>query len=229
MILDAKDKKAIESARSVIEFLKGLLVTQLEPYSQRPGEKLIRLLRVWKESNLYRTVDLSSSALTMFEESRLVPGCTLTRSLFETVAQMYYIQKKMKGAIEDQKFEEIHNFVVRGAWGSKDESTEQEALQVLTAIDHLNKEFGGKDEYYHLCEYAHPNFKGGLGVYSKIKIPAYDVVFGLNPQELSITTFGLGSLDTILMVAQTLYKRQLELEKDFSEFIFSNAVGIYAD
>ncbi|QVW36202.1 hypothetical protein KIP69_04935 [Geobacter sulfurreducens] len=229
MSLKATDKEAIESARAVIEFLKGQLVTQLEPYSQRPGKKLVRLSRVWKESKLYRIVDLASAALTMFEDSRLVPGCTLTRSLYETVAQMYYIQKKMKEAIENKKLEEIHDYVVRGAWGSKDKSTEQEALQVLTAIDHLDKEFGGKDEYFHLCEYAHPNFKGGIGIYSEIKIPAYDVIFGMNPQGLPITAFGLGALDIILMVAKVLYERHLELEKDFSEFVFANATGVYAD
>ena len=77
---------------------------------------------------------MASAALTMFEDCRLVPGCTLTRSLFETVAQTYYIQKKMKEAIESKKLEDMHDYVVRGAWGSKDKSTEQEALQVMTLL-----------------------------------------------------------------------------------------------
>jgi hypothetical protein len=225
-----QDEELVASAHDSIESLRSLLIPKLGPYSPRPGQKLVRLSIAWHVALLYRTVDLASAALSMFREGRLIPGCTLTRSLYETVAQLSYLYEKQVAAVESQRFEEIMSHVLRGAWGSKDGSTKETAIQVLTAIERLNKSFPGvQDEYFHLCEYAHPNMKGGIGTYTQIEVPAYDVHFGMNPQKLRMGPFGLGGLDIILTIVKELHGRHTEFEAAFQEAVFRNAMGKFTD
>jgi len=223
------DKALVVSLQKEIDELQVRLVLKMPPYSPKPGEKLRRLSLVWREALLHRIVDLSSAALQMFQQGRLVPGCTLTRSVYETVAQLYCFHKKIVTAVEKKNLKEISEQVDKGAWGSKDGSTEVTATNVLTAISHLNKEFKGSEgEYFHLCEYAHPNMKGVLGSYTCFDLPAYNVTFGVNPQRLPVETFGLGGLKLALLVAKELIERHQKIEPLFNEVIERNA-GAFAD
>ena len=219
------DATLLASSEKATAELRALLVQQLPPYVPGPGEKLLRLSFVWRETLFHRVVDLSSSALAMFREGRLIPGCTLTRALYETVANLYLFHKKLLKAVESQDLEDLTNCVIKGAWGSKDrELNVAEPLQVLTSIKHLDKEFyGAEREYFHLCEYAHPNMKGGIGTYSKIEIPAYSVNFGTNPQNLRMGPFGLGGLEIILVVAKELHDRHQAAEKHLIKTVRKNA------
>lgn len=225
-----EDKELCASAQEKIESLRALMIEKMEPYSPRSGQKLVRLSVVFRQALLHRMVDLASAAISMFRESRLIPGCALTRSLYETVAQLHYFYKKLAAAVETEQLEEITNHVVRGSWGSKDGSTKHEAIQILTAIKHFNKEFPGVEaEYFHLCEYAHPNMKGGIGTYTRIELATYDVEFGINPQALDMGTFGLVGLDIILQITKDLYDRHTNMESMFREVVYRNAPGMFID
>ncbi len=226
-----EDTEAFAECRETIEHLRGLLVPSLPPYKPGAGEKLLRLSLVWREALFHRVVDLASAAFEMFSAERLVPGCTLTRALFETVANLHFLHKKMVEAIETKKLEKLHDCVVRGAWGDKDGSLKIEtALQVLTSIKHLDKEFQFIErEYFHLCEYAHPNMKGGMGTYSKITLKDYSVMFGTNPQDLEMDPFGLGDLSLILSIAKILHERLRAVEGELFEVVRANAKGIFRD
>jgi hypothetical protein len=91
----------------------------------------------------------------------------LTRGVFETVGIQYYIHKKMVEYTEKSAPESLHKLFLSALFGRRDDvSWPETAIQVLTAIDHMGKEFKGlRGEYDHLCEYAHPNLKGGFGSY----------------------------------------------------------------
>lgn len=225
-----EDEGLFASTEVSIAHLRALLVQDLEPFLPQPGEKLIRLSVVWTNALLHRTTDLASAAISLFRERRLVPGCVLTRSLYETAAQLYYFQKKLSVAIETEQLKEITDHVVRGAWGSKDGSTKHEAIQILTAVHHLDREFKGfESEYFHLCEYAHPNMKGGLGTYSRIGIQDYEVAFGTNPQGLKMGPFGLGGLDIALRIIKELLERHSKIESSFREVVYRKAPTLFID
>lgn len=213
-----------------IKILKEQLIGHLPPIKSKPGEKLIRLSILWRETLLHRIVDLGLAAKDMFKDCRLVPGCTLTRALYETVAIEYYFFTKVQQAIDKRIIDEVHEIVIRGFWGSRDGSTKENALQVLTAITHMDKIFTGvRSEYDHLCEYAHPNMKGGFGTYTKIELPIMSVEFGQNPQKLPIEAFGLGALAIILGIAIDLHKELLQFEDTFSKLVHELAPGRYRD
>ena len=218
------------SAKTSLETLRVSLQSELPAYSPEPGAKLMRLIAVWHQSLLHRLCDLADASLSLFEQGRLVPACTLTRSFGETFAQLYYFQKKVGAARSKQDLDTLTDFVGRGAWGSKDGSTKQEALQILTAVDHVETEFTGfRGEYDHLCEYAHPNMKGCLAAYSNIQLPAYHVDFGKNPQQLPLEPFGLGALDIWLEMAVGIQERFATAHESLQKVVKENANTVFVD
>jgi hypothetical protein len=167
------DQELIEEVKSLLEKLRGEFVDRLEPVvSPTARARLLQLYETWRQANLHRIVDLADAAIFMFEQNRLVPGCTLTRGVFETVGVQYYIHKKMVGFTEVSDPESIFKLLLNAVFGRRDDSSWPEtAINALTAIDHMDKEFKMlRAEYDHLCEYAHPNMKGGFGAYARQEV-----------------------------------------------------------
>jgi hypothetical protein len=196
------DQELIEQAKSLLAGLRSEFVDHLEPIHPAPRARLLQIYEVWRQANLRRIVDLSDAAILMFEQCRLVPGCTLTRGVFETIGVQYYIHKKMVEHTEKSDPESIYKLLLAALFGRKDDdSWPEKAIQVLTAIGHMDKEFKGfKGEYDHLCEYAHPNMKGGFGSYVRQGGTELEIHFGTNPQGLDMATWGLEPLCRILKI-----------------------------
>ena len=75
------DQELLEEAKSLLEKLRSEFVDHLEPVHPTPRARLLQIYKVWRQANLRRIVDLADAAILMFEQCRLVPGCTLTLSL----------------------------------------------------------------------------------------------------------------------------------------------------
>ena len=67
-----------------------------------------------------------------------------------------------------------------------------ESYNVLTAVNRLDKEFGGLRQMYdNLCEFTHPNWSGVMGSYSKIDKQEYTLYLGKEHGKPPLA-FGLG-------------------------------------
>ena len=143
---------------------------------------------------------------------------------------MRMLNKRISEVREAEQFVEFENFLMQASFGSRDESSKFKALNVLTMLDHLNKEYGGiQDEYDHLSEYTHPNLKGGLMAYSDIDLKTLSAEFGINPGGLPLDAFGLGDLELILEIGIDEYKAIEKDTKDFEEMVWRFAPEIYQD
>lgn len=203
------DQELLEEAKSLLEKLRSEFVDHLEPVHPTPRARLLQIYKVRRQANLRRIVDLADAAILMFEQCRLVPGCTLTRGVFETVGVQYYIHKKMVQYTEKSDPDSIFKLLLSALFGRKDDSSWPEIpIQVLTAIDHMDKEFKVlRGEYDHLCEYAHPNLKGGFGSYVRQEGEELEVHFGTNPLGLDMATWGLVPLRIILIIGVEINNR----------------------
>lgn len=203
------DEQLLKEVREILNEFEGKLVEHLGPVEQTTTRtRLLRLFEVLKQASLRRIVDLADAAHEMFRQKRLVPACTLTRSVFETVGILYYIHKKLVEHTEKSDPESIHNLLMSAVFGRKDTDWPEKSIQVLTAIDHIDKEFQGcRSEYDHLCEYAHPNLKGGYGTYVRLEGDKLESHFGMNPLEFEMGLFGLGSLRLILVMGAEVNNR----------------------
>jgi len=89
-------------------------------------------------------------------------------------------------------------------------------MNVLTAIDHLEKQFPGfRSEYERLCEYAHPGLAGGYGMYVRTEGEKLRSYFGQNPLGLEMDHWGRTELLCAMLanrmgsgLAFCLYSRQ---------------------
>jgi hypothetical protein len=90
------DQELIEAVKSLLVGFRGGLVDHFGPFNPTPRTSLLQIYQVWRQVNLRRIVDLADAAIPMFEQCRLVPGCTLTRGVFETVGIQYYIEHVAK-------------------------------------------------------------------------------------------------------------------------------------
>ena len=209
------DEQLLEKVRELLYEFQREFVEHLDPIEQTTGSRLLRIFEVWKQANLRRIVDLADAAHEMFRQRRLVPACTLTRSVFETVGILYYIHKKLIEHTAKTDPESIHKLLLSAVFGRRDTSWEEPPIQVLTAIDHMDNEFqGSRAEYDHLCEYAHPNLKGGFGTYVRQEGQKLESHFGTNPQGLEMGTWGLGSLHVILIIGAEINSRLCTLYPD---------------
>ena len=211
------DSATLLKVMGIIDSLREGFIESLGPVTPTTKFILIQLFKVWRQVSLRRVVDLAESSHLQFAEGRLVPGCTLTRSLYETVAIRYYVHKKIDQLTDLNDPESIHNLLGGAVFGNKDlPGIPANPIQVLTALDHLDKEFKVmRLEYEHLCEYAHPNMKGAFATYAKQVVPSLETHFGLNPQELTMGTWGLSSLEMILLVARGIEDRLENLAPRF--------------
>ena len=136
------DEQLLKEVREILNEFEGKLVEHLGPVEQTTTRtRLLRLFEVLKQASLRRIVDLADAAHEMFRQKRLVPACTLTRSVFETVGILYYIHKKLVEHTEKSDPESIHNLLMSAVFGRKDTDWPEKSIQVLTAIDHIDKEF----------------------------------------------------------------------------------------
>ena len=218
MTENPRDEEMLNETRRLLGELESELVESLgpmEPSKNRFG--LPQLFEEWRQVNLRRIVDLGDSAHEMFRQERLVPACTLTRSVFETVGILYYVSKKLMEFTKNSAPDSIHSLLMTAVFGQKDTSGGIPPIQVLTAIDHMDKEISGaREQYEHLCEYAHPNMKGGFGTYLCTEPGSFISAFGKNPQGLDMSTWGLTSLWGILEIGVLLNNR---LSAYYPEFV----------
>lgn len=208
MAAGKSDQQLTKEIIDLLDCLSRELVTRLGGVESGKAPRLLRLYEVWRQVSLRRTVDLAGGALSFFEEERLVPACTLTRSVVETVAVQHYLYKKLISHTENPDPSSIHKLLMSAVFGRRDTEWPQQSIQVLTAIDHLDKQFPGfRSEYDRLCEYAHPNLGGGYGTYVRREGNEMQSHFGNNPNALEMGPWGQVELQMALMVATELDKQ----------------------
>jgi hypothetical protein len=75
--------------------------------------------------------------------------------------------------------QELNDQLMALLFGSREWSDGPQAINILTCVGHANEEFEGLDKIYaELSEYAHPNWKGVMGLYSKLDRENHRARFG---------------------------------------------------
>jgi hypothetical protein len=127
---------------------------------------------VWcRETLLWRFTELAQDALERLDHKRLASAMLLTRAAVETAAALWYLDIKIKRAIQSSDLAELDEKLKQLAVGYKDPRAQTDglpkAINVLTFVGQVDKEIVGyADQYAALCEYSHPNHDGAAGLYS---------------------------------------------------------------
>jgi len=207
--IESKDEELYRRVKSepvekLLERLKSFFIDELDEIELEAGRRLLQLFDVWRQVSLRRIVDLAESADVLFHQGRLLPANTLTRSTVETVAVQFAVWKKLDSLTDVLNADAIHELLMSVVFGRRDKGGDwpNKSMQVLTAIDHLEKQFPGfRGEYERLCEYAHPGLAGGYGMYVRTEGQKFKTYFGQNPLGLEMDPWGRAELHAALMVA----------------------------
>lgn len=121
-------------------------------------------------SHSLRVAELANAALRVMQHDQRLAAMTLTRSIFESVAVMTYVNEQLsaiaEGALEisDATHESFRSLLFGMRHRSSGGFTSRNVLTLVDKADKRTKGF--RDLYDKLCEYTHPNFPGGLGAFN---------------------------------------------------------------
>jgi hypothetical protein len=191
----------LQTVEQQIEELEKHLETEIPKVEPYPGGAERHLFIAYKAVLLRRIYEPSESSYSSFLKGHIVSGSILARSACETVAVLYYGYKKINNSVELNSPGGVGLFLHRALWGTKLKGEEElpKAIQVLTAIDHLNKAYKGtRKDYDFLCEIAHPNFAGTGLLYFSHDFETNESKVDHNPDKNSPEALGLGSLNILL-------------------------------
>ena len=120
MVQDAADQDMQSGIEELVGRLRSDFVDFLGEIEPGAGALSLHLFDVWRQVSLRRIVDLAEGAETFFQGERLVPGCTLTRSVLETVAIQYTVWKKLTTHIETVDVRSAHALLRSVVFGRRD-------------------------------------------------------------------------------------------------------------
>ena len=116
----------------------------------------------------WRFSELCRSSFDELEKETFVSAIVLTRAAVETFASLWYLCAKITGATEPGAVRQVNDYLTRAICGHKNDEAMPEAINVLNCIDKVNDSLEGfREQYDQLCEYAHPNWAGTVGMFSK--------------------------------------------------------------
>jgi hypothetical protein len=179
--------KDLADAREVAARLRAILPSQIEVAALGVRSKAPYQLLVVREALIWRTEELARNACGAIEKEDFAVAALLARAVAESAAMTWYLVKVLEeraGYTPDQLQNKLMQLLV-GMKRKKDKATEPdtddlpEAINVATFVKHVNRVLPGFDEAYNLLsEFAHPNWLGVVGLYSKHDPENFRTEFG---------------------------------------------------
>lgn len=176
---------------SIIKALKECRVEKL--YPNQIGKSLTPRttfrFEVYLQVVLNRVIELSESIILCLEQSNVASAFILLRALDENTSVIFDASIRLNKLIEVDNFQEIYQLIFNLQYGTRlkeyvekfvneqsnaesqpEEKEKMKAVytsqQILDVMDRLSKILKNHRRIYeYLCEYAHPNYDGLMGLY----------------------------------------------------------------
>ncbi|SCY91464.1 hypothetical protein [Desulfoluna spongiiphila] len=191
----------LDDLRDLIQRFDESLVRRVDPAGLTLKSKIPFKVLSLKEVLFHRITILAQEAFDLYLQNKRMPSYILMRSTVETCALCFSFRKKCSIFLEDFNVANFDSFLMKGLSGGRIEKAKYQSVNVLTCIDHVDREFEGFRKMYDvLCEYAHPNHLGTLDSLGKfdnekiwldlgteLKMPP--PAFGLAPFCMSLIIF----------------------------------------
>ncbi len=207
-------KEVLERIESIIFELNNSLPKEIRITSIA---KIPFKILSWRETLLYRTVELSNCALNLYNNEKYISACILIRAQMETTGYIYWSHRKIQQCIDNQTIESIDDFLMKGLFGGKDKTKIIDSHNALTAINHINKDHPDfRDNYDMLSEYAHPNHYGTFGSFTELDIDNLRVKLGSYINDLPWGHVLFAFFES-LVIFKDYYNRMAENIKPFIE------------
>ncbi len=165
--------------RGRLELIGSSLPSRVDAMAISPTAKLPFKALSYREGLIWRMTELSRSAFEGFENGKMASAILLTRAAVETSAALWYLRAKVSAAVESRAVGSIDDYLMRMLLGSKTIPEMPQPINVLTFVDRVDKDIEGFRRHYdELSEFAHPNWSGTAGLYSKVDRENFWTDFG---------------------------------------------------
>lgn len=152
---------------------------------------------------IHRIAHLSQECIDLHAKKYVISSLIIARAAMETAALLYLLDKKIIQSLETTDTVELERFIKKATIGSRNGDTEDESVNILTAINHIARKYPEYGYFYRdLSEYCHPNFAGLLGAYADLSEDKSKLALGPK-NDLGITS--IEPLTSTLMVAEHYY------------------------
>ncbi|MBS4057498.1 MAG: hypothetical protein KGZ82_09295 [Bacteroidales bacterium] len=154
--------------QSKIEKIRLLKNDRIEHFQYSRKAKFPFKVHSFIEIMNLRMNDFCDATDLLIRNNHIIPAVSLIRALFENVAITYCITSAVDNSLKANKLiENFDDLITKISLGTRYES-QVDAINVLTQIDKLDKEYKGIRKFYDsLCEFVHPNWDGVEGSYSE--------------------------------------------------------------
>jgi len=189
-------------------FVQFLMVEKLHVFAISRTAKTPFKAFLIREALYYRMTDLSGAAIDLYKQNKIVPAIIIIRAAYETAALCFYVYKNLNQAIEKHDSIEMDIFLMNASFGGRHDEVRYKAFNILTVINHLDKQFPGLSSMYALlCEFAHPNWMGCEGAYATLNAEEHYYEFSLKNKNIKQEVVGLNELSIALVVFEHYYNK----------------------
>lgn len=166
-----------------------------------------------RETVAWRFVDILGQAWFLHTHAKAIGARILLRSAIETIAILIYQDKLIDDLLNSKiNFHDFMEKIIIVMLGSKNESTDQPAINIVTVLKHCEKRYEGIAQIYAwLSESAHPNYEGMRLSYSDTDPKAMITSFSNKTHDL---------YSKIQLDGTILSMNMFEVEYEYSEDMF---------
>jgi hypothetical protein len=210
-----KEPTLAQNLEMIERSLAGLRALKRGEVRAFDGEKITPKV-CWKiecylQGLIYRTVALCEGGKTCWNASNLLGAVILARSVLENAALAFRFYDGIRLGVRAADFSVIDGEVTKLTLATRHHSLIDnlpEAPNILASIDKLDKHYSEERAdksvrrvYDFLCEFAHPNYVGTVGLFGKLDRTAYIKYFSeentIADRVAWYVAMGLGSVSVV--------------------------------
>lgn len=196
---------AIATARRVAEDVADSLPTSADPAMFTLKSKLPFAAVSIREVLIHRVSALATPAVKQYEAHNFLAGIVLTRSVFETVALAFAVERALNRFLRLKDAPSLHKYLMQVLLARGHPGSKYKPMDITGLVDTLDKKAPGfRQAYNDFSECVHPNWSGTLGTFGTTDEKTLVLHLGLNE---SSSTWGLGvyALTGALIEFQRIY------------------------
>jgi hypothetical protein len=185
----------LTEARRAAEALRESLPPSLSAAALGVRSKAPFQLLSTREALIWRTEELARNACDALEREDIAVAAILTRAVTESAALAWKLNEVLE-ARRGQTPQELNDTLMRLFGGSKIWAEAPTPFRIGKCIDRMDKVVPGvRASYNRLSEFAHPNYSGVFGLFSRTDEKEFTAYFGRGLR---------GAQDNICMVGHSL-------------------------
>jgi hypothetical protein len=204
-----------DAINQAMDTLESQRLPRLDVVGDLQRSKIAFKYATIRQSFTYRLVDLGNSTLDELLAGNTLASIVLVRSFFETVAVVHSISRSANGFLESRDTTALDRFAMRVLFGARTDywkiGDHDNAIQVMSALDHLTKELPeARERYERISEISHPNSQGTFQFYGKTEEGELVVEFSRDKRG---PTQILAHVMTFMMGAPWAVRKMAELDE----------------